>query len=180
MAYETSGHVNAHMVVGNDAVSASNPLLVSGGLLNNSFSASGTFTPAATSHVAGDVNGAAATFASMGTSGQRIMINSLTMEIDGATIETTAWTLHLYNVTPPSALADDAVFDLPSGDRASYLGAIAIPQIVDLGATLYIEVNNIGKQVKLAGTSLFAYLVNGTTLTPQAVAHIITLHAQGI
>lgn len=138
--------------------------------------AAATFTPAAASHVAGDVVGGAQQFSNIGPSGGYITINSVTLEIDGATIETTAWKLYLYSVTPPSALADDAAFDLPSGDRASFLGYVDIPQVVDLGATLWIESHNIGKRVKLAGTSLFGYLVNGTTLTPAAVAHIVTLH----
>lgn len=46
---------------------------------------------------------------------------------------------------------------------------------MDYGASLYIETQNIGKCVKLAGTSLFGYLVNGFLLTPQAVAHTVTL-----
>lgn len=143
-----------------------------------SLSASATFTPAVASHVAGDVVGGAQTFALNAPSGSRIKINTVSLEIDGGTIETTAWTLHLYNVTPPSAIADDAAFDLPSGDRTAYLGSIAIAQVVDLGSTLWIESSNIGKQVKLAGTSLFGYLVNGTTLTPAAVAHIVTINAE--
>jgi hypothetical protein len=145
--------------------------------VNNSFSASATFTPAATSHVAGDCHGAAAQFSFGAMSGSRIKILSVTMEIDGATIETTAWTLYLYSVTPPSAIADDGAWDLPSGDRASFLGKVDIAQVVDLGSTLWIETHGINKPIKLAGTSVFGYLVNGTTLTPQNVAHIVTLHA---
>src|SRR3989304_2155065 len=49
------------------------------------YSASATFTPAAASHVAGDCNGAAAEFASMGPSAGRIMITSASIEIDGGT-----------------------------------------------------------------------------------------------
>lgn len=137
--------------------------------------ASAVFTPAAASHTAGDVNGAAAEFALAAPSGCVFEIETVSLMIAGATIETTAWTLHLYSVTPPSALADDAAFDIPAGDRASYLGLVAIAQVVDYGSTLYIETQNIGKRVKLTGTSLFGYLVNGTTLTPQAVAHTVTI-----
>lgn len=139
-------------------------------------SASATFTPAATSHVGGDCHGAAGTFALSAPSGSVFCITDVSLEIDGATIETTVWTLHLYNVTPPSAVADDGAFDLPSGDRASYLGSISIPQVVDLGATLYIKTSSANlATVKLAGTSLFGYLTNVTTLTPQAAAHIVTI-----
>lgn len=144
------------------------------------FSASATFTPAASSHVANDCNGAAGTFASMGLSGARIMITGASLEIDGATAESTAWRLYLYNVTPPSATADDGAWDLPSGDRASFLGYVDLGTAIDLGSTQWVEVSGINKQLKLAGTGLFGYLVNLTTLTPAAVAHIVTLHAVGL
>lgn len=143
-------------------------------------SASATFTPAATSHLAGDVVGGAREFQLAAPTGRLFQIDTVSLLINNATIETTAWALHLYSVTPPSALADDAAFDVPAGDQASYLGSIAIPQVVDLGSTLWIESHNIGKKVKLAGTSVFGYLVNGTTLTPGAVAHIVTIAGQPI
>lgn len=134
-----------------------------------------TFTPAAASHTGGDVVGGAQEFAIGAPAGSILRIVSASLLIAGGTVETTAWTLHLYSVTPPSAIADDAAFDVPSGDRTSYLGSVALAQVVDLGATLYIDTNNIQKQIKLTGTSVFGYLVNGTTLTPQAVAHTVTL-----
>lgn len=148
-----------------------------GSALGGSYSASATFTPAAASHTAGDVNGTAQEFALGAISGSSIRIVSATLTINGGTIETTAWRLHLFNVTPPSAIADDAAFLLAAGDRASYLGYIDFAQVLDLGDTLAIETTNIQKQIKLAGTSVFGYLVNGTTLTPAAVAHIVTIHA---
>jgi hypothetical protein len=150
----------------------------------NGFSASATFTPAAASHTNGDSVGVAAEFVlknHLGAppmTGAHIRITGATMLIAGGTIETTAWRLHLFNVTPPSALADDAAFALASGDRASYLGYVDIAQVLDLGDTLYIEATNPNKQIKLSGTSVFAYLVNGTTLTPAAVAHTVTLQAE--
>lgn len=142
-----------------------------------SYSASATFTPAAASHTAGDVNGGAQEFTSMGPSAGRIMINSASLEIDGGTAEATAWRLALFNVTPPSAVADDGAFTLPSGDRASFLGFIELGTAIDEGDTQWIEAHGINKQVKLSGTSIFAYLINRTTLTPANVAHIVTLHA---
>jgi hypothetical protein len=143
-----------------------------------SFSASATFTPAASSHTAPACIGAAGTFtlSPVPPTGALIRITDIEMEIDGATIETTAWTLHLYNVTPPSAIADASAFDLVSGDRTAYLGSIAISQIVDLGSTLWIEAHGVNKTVKLLGNTIFGYLVNGTTLTPQAVAHIVKIY----
>jgi hypothetical protein len=140
-------------------------------------SASATFTPAAASHVAGDCNGAAQEFALSAPSAGRIMITSASLEIDGGTAEATAWRLHLFNVTPPSAVADDSPHTLPSGDRASYLGYVDLGTAADAGDTQWIETHGINKQIKLAGTSVFGYLTNLTTLTPANVAHIVTLHA---
>lgn len=152
------------------------------------FSGSATFTPAAASHVAGDSFGTAAEFVLLDrnggapTPGSHVNISSASLRIDGATVETTAWRIHLFTVTPPSALADDAAFTLASGDRASYLGYVDLSQVIDIGDTLFIDMPNLNKQIKLADgkTSVFGYLVNGTTLTPAAVAHVVTLHCVAV
>jgi hypothetical protein len=152
----------------------------------NAYSASATFTPAAASHTAGDSVGVAAEFVLLNRDGapppvgQHLRITSATLRINHETIETTAWRLHLFNVTPPSALADDAAFVLASGDRASYLGYVDISQVLDLVDTQYIDMPALNKQIKLSGTSVFGYLVNGTTLTPNAAAHIVTLHCEAV
>ena len=139
-------------------------------------SASATFTPAASSHTAGDCNGAAGTFALGALSGSVFMITDAELEIDGATAEATAWRLYLYNVTPPSATADDGAWDLPSGDRASFLGYIDLGTAIDLGSTQWVENHGVNKTIKLSGTGCFGYLVNLTTLTPANVAHIVKLY----
>lgn len=139
-------------------------------------SASATFTPAASSHTSGDVNGAAGTFALGAPSGCLFCITDISLLINSATAETPVWALHLYNVTPPSALADDAAFDVPSGDQPSYLDGITIGIAVDLGAaTQWIKISGVDRLVKLSGTSLFGYLVNVGTSTPAAVAHTVTI-----
>lgn len=150
------------------------------------FGASATFTPAATSHAGGDCFGAAQEFklldrnGSPPAAGSHIRITSLTFMQATGTNVTSVWRLHLYNVTPPSAIADDAAFDVPAGDRASYLGYIDISQLIDTGSTLYIDMPNLAKQVKLLGTSLFGYLVNVTTLTAEAVAHTVTIQCRAL
>jgi hypothetical protein len=139
------------------------------------------FTPAAASHTAGDANGAVGEFTDMcDENGGHIMITSASLMIAGASAEATAWRLYLFSVTPPSALADDAAFALASGDRASFLGQIDLGTAVDLTDTQWVEVHGINKHVKLTSTSLFAYLVNLTTVTPAAVAHTVTLHSIGL
>lgn len=137
--------------------------------------AEATFTPAANSHTAGDCNGAAQEFSLGAPSGCVFMITDADFYIDGGTAEATAWRLHLYNVTPPSALADDAAWDVPSGDRSAYIGYIDLGTAVDLGATQAIQNAGVNRSVKLSGTSVFGYLVNLSTLTPAAVAHRVRL-----
>jgi hypothetical protein len=176
-------YADVYALLGADGLtpaSAANPLPVGsapGGAASAGYSASAAFTPAAASHLAGDANGAVGTFASMGPSAGRIMITSASLLIASATAEATAWRLHLFNVTPPSALADDAPFVLPAGDHASYLGYVDLGTAIDLVDAQWVETHGINKQIKLAGTSLFSYLVNLTTVTPAAVAHTVTLHS---
>ncbi len=154
----------------------------------SAFSAAVTLTRTADTNVyaANDVLGgatgstAALTFASMGPSAGRIMITSASLEIDASAIISgeTSYLLHLYNVTPPSALGDNAAFDLPSGDRSAYLGFVNLGTPADLGSTLYVQTDGINKQILLSGTSLFGYLVTVGTYTPtSARVHVVTLHA---
>ncbi len=156
------------------------PISALGG--SNGYEPSAVFTPAAASHVASDVVGGAQQFANAGPSaGGLVRIISGSLLLASGTVETTAWALHMYNVTPPSAFLDDAAWSLPSGDRAAYLGSVAFAQLVGLGATpgsYYIETSNIMKGIKLLSGSLWGYLVNGTTLTPQAVAHTVRLQIE--
>jgi hypothetical protein len=143
--------------------------------------ASVTFTPAATSHTAGDCVGAAGEFTSMGTSGARIMITSATLYIDNTAALATAWRLHLYNVTPTSAIADDAAWDFADADVTQYLGYIDLPSTAtDIGTNQWAQVDGLNKQIKLSGTSVFAYLQNLSTVTTTATAHIVTLHAVAV
>ena len=140
-------------------------------------------------YAANDVIGAATgstaalTFASMGPSAGRIMITSAELEIDITAVISgmTSFRLHLYNVTPPSALGDNTAFDLPSGDRASYLGFIELGAPVDLGSTLYVAQDALNKQRTLAGTSLFGYLVTVGAYTPAASSVFkVTLHSVAV
>lgn len=133
-----------------------------------------------TAYVAGKVVGGPQEFTNMGPSGGNILITSTQLMIDDVAILSgeTSYRLHLYNVSPPSALADNAVWDLPSGDRAAYLGYVDLGAPADVGSTLYVESNGLNKQVLLAGTSLFGYLVTNGAYTPSASrVYLPTLHA---
>lgn len=145
-----------------------------------------TRTADTSAYTANDVMGAATgstaalEFTNMGPSGARIMITSTQLEIDASAVISgeTSYTLHLYSITPPSALGDNAAWDLPSGDRASYLGYLSLGTPVDLGSTLYVESNIVNKQLALSGQSLFGYLVTAGAYTPtSARVFKITLHS---
>ncbi len=142
-----------------------------------SATASVTFTPAASSHTAGDCVGAAGNFATLGISGSRIMITSATLYIDNTAALATAWRVHLYNVTPSSAIADDAAWDFADADVAQYLGSFDLPSTAtDIGTNQWAQADGINKQVKMSGTGLFGYLQNLSTVTTTATAHIVTLN----
>jgi hypothetical protein len=136
-----------------------------------------------TAYTAGDVIGAAAaafTLATGLTLGQRAILTSMDLRIDIAAVPSgmATFRVHLYSVTPPSALADNAAFDLPSGDRASYLGYVTLTAPVDLGATCFSQVDGINKQIQLSGSSdVFGYLETVGAFTPAAVSEVYTLRA---
>ena len=121
-----------------------------------------------TPYTANDVVGGAIDLGVMGPSGGEVMITSASLEIDVAAVPAgmTTFRLALYNVTPPSAVADNGAFDIPSGDRASFLGFIDIGTPVDEVSTLFVQAQNINKHVTLSGTNLFAYLVTAGGYTP--------------
>jgi hypothetical protein len=142
-------------------------------------------------YVANDVIGAATgstaaiTFASIGPSaGGEVMITSVEFEIDASAVISgeTSYNLYLYNVTPPSAVGDNGAFDIPSGDRASFVGKIALGTPVDEGSTLYIRTDGVNAQVTVpSGGSLFGYLVTVGAYTPTASrVYKVTLHGVGL
>lgn len=148
----------------------------------NGKTAIATFTCGTTAYAASDVSGGALTFANMLPAAGELIITSAALEIDATALISgeTSYRLYLYNVTPPSALADSAAWDLTSGDRASFLGVLPLGTPVDLGSTLYVETNIINKQITLAGANLYAYLVSDGAYTPTARVFKITLHGTPI
>jgi hypothetical protein len=152
-------------------------LVDSNGRAIGGYSASASFTPAASSHTAGDAVGVAAEFALNAPAASLLKIVSASLLVAGGTNETSTWRVYLSNVTPPSALADDAPYVLAAADRATFIGYFDFAQLVDIGDSLYIEATP-NKIIRLTGTSVFGYLVNLTTVTPAAVARTVTLHTQ--
>lgn len=99
-----------------------------------------------------------------------IRVLSTTFEIDASAIISgeTSYTLQLYRETPPSALGDNGAWDLPSGDRATYIGSLNLGTPVDVGASLFIQTDNINKDVWLPTGVLYGYLVTVGPYTPTA------------
>jgi hypothetical protein len=139
-----------------------------------------------TAYSANDVVGGAITFPTMGPSGGgQVMITSTKFELDIAALPSgmSSFYLYLYNVTPPSAIADNGAFDIPSGDRASFLGKILLGVPVDEGSTLFVQSDQINAQITVpSGASVFGYLVTTAGYTPAANSEVyaITLHAAGL
>lgn len=112
-------------------------------------------------------------FANFGPAGGgKMLVTSARMSVHTTAVPSgmSSFFLALYSATPPSALGDNAAWDLPSGDRSVFLGKLALGTPVDEGSTLFVETDGLNKQVTLTGTSLFAYLVTEGAYTPTAQA----------
>lgn len=152
------------------------PLYVTG----NGYDVQTTVTRPAntTPYTALDVVGGAVDLGVLGKTALPIVITGVELEIDVAAIPAgmTSFNLALYNVTPPSAIADNGAWDLPSGDRASFLGLITNITPGDLGSTLYGAIEELAIQKKLAGTHLFAYLITVGAFTPAGNSEVYKIY----
>jgi hypothetical protein len=119
---------------------------------------------------------AALEFPNTGPRGAEVMITSVWLRIDAAALVTNGgneggYRLALFNVTPPSALADSGAWGLPSDDRDAFLGFVEIGTPAAQGASgasLWVENNGLLKQVTLLGTGLWGYLLSNAAYTPSA------------
>lgn len=124
------------------------------------------------------------TFTSIAPSGGgKILITNASLEIDVAAVPSgmTTFRLHLYS-TSPTAINDNAAMDLPSGDRAKYLGFIELPTPLAITSTLWSETEAqnyaIRKQVVAASDTLYGILQTVGAYTPTAqVVKKVTLHS---
>lgn len=125
-----------------------------------------------------------------GSSGGEIIITTINVEIDITAIPAgmTNFLLALYSVTPPSAYANGAAWDLASGDRAS----IILPGPINLGAPALVKTSGSTAmasysppsplQVTLTGPDAFAYLITASGFTPADNSEVykINLHVVGV
>ena len=124
----------------------------------------------------GDTNGSAIlTFTNAGPSGGFVLLQSLSLVFSDSSVPAGmgSFRLHLYSVAP-TAIADNAAFDLLSGERANYMGFIDITAPQDFGSSLYTQVDYPGRLIKLAtgSTSLFAELETRGAYTPVSASTI--------
>jgi len=163
------------------AVDAAHPLPVNS---SSGITASASFTPAAAAYSALDIMDVAKQFAFTYADGTAIPAGSLIrilttiMKIDVSALQASeaAYALQCFNVTPPSALTDNAAWTLASGDLTAYRGSISLGTPVDLGGALYIKSPNIDLDIKLTTSSLYAQLQTIAGFTATAVARQVLLY----
>jgi hypothetical protein len=135
-----------------------------------------------TAYAAGDVvAGGAFKLKGMPVNKYDLMITSVALAIHVTSIPAgmASFTLHLYNADPPSALPDNAAWDLPAGDRDNYLGSISMGSPVDVGSTLYVGTDQVNKQIRAGDNGVWGYLVTNAAYTPTSAA-VKTVEAYAI
>ena len=123
-----------------------------------------------TAYNAADVVGGVLEFPVFSTRGRGVLITGaqLMIEANALIASEAGYSLYLYSVTPPSALADNAAWDIPSGDRDAYLGALSLGTPTDLGSSLVASIKAQDLPVQMQSSSIFAYLVTAAGYTPTA------------
>jgi hypothetical protein len=133
-----------------------------------------------TAYTAGDVVGdtggsAIISLTAAGPTAGFVIIQSISLVFSDSTVPSGmgAFRLHMYSASP-NAIADNAAFDLVSGERDTYMGYIDLPAPQDLGSTIYTQVDYPGRLVKLgaASTTLFAELETRGAYTPVSASTV--------
>jgi len=126
--------------------------------------------------VVGDTSGSAIlTFTSAGPSGGFLILQSASLVFSDSVVPSgmSAFRLHLYGATP-TAIADNAAFDLLSGERTNYMGYVDFSTPQDFGSSLYTQVDYPGRLLKLAtaSTTLYAELETRGAYTPVSASTV--------
>lgn len=133
-----------------------------------------------TAYTAGDVVGdtggsAIISLTAAGPSAGFAIIQSVSLVFSDSTVPSGmgAFRLHLYSAIP-SAIADNAAFDLLSGERATYMGFVDLPTPSDFGSSLYTQTDYPGRLIKLgtASTTLFVQLETRGAYTPVSASTV--------
>jgi hypothetical protein len=133
-----------------------------------------------TAYTAGDVVGdtggsAIVSLTSAGPSGGFVLVQSVSLVFSDSVVPSgmAAFRIHMYSASP-TAIADNAAFDLVSGDRDDYMGYIDLPAPLDLGSTIYTQTDYPGRLIKLAAasTTLFAEIETRGAYTPVSASTV--------
>ena len=133
-----------------------------------------------TAYTAGDVVGdtggsAIISLTAAGPAAGFVIIQSASLVFSDSTVPSGmgAFRLHLFS-TSPTAIADNAPFDLTSTDRATYMGYVDFPAPQDLGSSIYTQTDYPGRLIKLAAasTTLFAELETRGAYTPVSASTV--------
>lgn len=158
-------------------------------IMSKGIIASASFTPTAAAYSAGAIFGVAQALAfTTAIGGQPVPAGTLmkllstVLKIDATALQASeaAYNMALYDVTPPSAQANLAVWTLASADLPSYRGTIPVGTPVDAGNALFIKVQQTDQQfIKLGtGGQLFGELITVPAFTPTAIARQITVYGE--
>ena len=126
-----------------------------------------------TAYTAGDIIGSTTSavheFTQVGSAGGDVVVFAAELMIDLSAVPSgmSGFRLHLYGTTPTAA-SDNAAFDLPSTDRAAYMGYLDFTTPEDLGSTLFSQARFVYAQAQLTSnsTSLFGELQTVGGFTP--------------
>jgi hypothetical protein len=134
----------------------------------------------ATAYTAGDVVGdtggsAILTFSNMGPNSGYVLIQSAALIFSDSAVPSGmgSFRVHLYSASP-TAIADNAAYDLVSADRSAYMGYFDFPAPVDFGSTLYTQTDYIGRMIKMAtsSTTLYAEIETKGAYTPVSASTV--------
>ena len=138
----------------------------------------------ATGYTAGDVIGIADsgtpanagsaihTLSNIGPAGGYVLVQSARLVIGETSVPAGigVMRLHFYNASP-TAILDNAAFDLVAGDVAKYLGFVDMIAPTDFGSHIVTQVNAPGLMIKMpSSTTLYAQLQSIGAYTPTAEA----------
>jgi hypothetical protein len=141
-------------------------------------------TPYSINDAIGTTDTAIITMPNMGPPGGWIQIQSVTLLNHVSAIPTgmtAGFRLVLFSAAP-TAIADNAGWTFPAGDRAAYLNEIELPLMQDLGDTLRTFNDWSGKAMKLAdgSTTLYALLLTLSAFTPSANSTVFDLRVNAM
>ena len=134
----------------------------------------------ATAYTAGDVVGdtggsAILTFSNMGPNSGYVLIQSAALIFSDSAVPSGmgSFRVHLYSASP-TAIADNAAYDLVSADRSAYMGYFDFPAPVDFGSTLYTQTDYIGRMIKMAtsSTTVYAQIETKGAYTPVSASTV--------